>query len=247
MGGHFYTKTPVISDVMVVPGEFWRNLWPEDERHKILVFNPPGLISRVKKDQTRRKKVLTYFSWPLFKSPFYSSSELIDGFIEMFHRLLLQEKCEILVRCHPLENPYDFVKRWKQLYGPLPMSLRIEKHEPLDRVLERTDVALMFRSTVMLNCMLAEIPVIVPGWIDFGWNQTLKKVTGIYLAIGFADLEKCLEEWLKEPPRLSGRSVEYFVRSPGEGEDSFRSVVERLTTEPQKKREDLPRILSTTI
>jgi hypothetical protein len=228
MGVHFYTETSIISDVMVVPGEFWRNLWSEHERHKIFVFNPPGLISRVKKDQTIPKRVLTYFSWPLHKLPFYSSSELTNGFIDIFHRLLAQEGCEILVRCHPLENPSDFVGRWKVLHGSLPTRIRISKHEPLDCVLAETDVALMFRSTVMLNCLVNDIPVVMPGWINFGWNESLTNNPSICLANDFGGVELRIEEWLVKPPATDQEMADHFVQSPGFGRDAFCSLVRDL-------------------
>jgi hypothetical protein len=215
---------------MVVPGEFWRNLWPEHERHKILVFNPPELISRVKKDQTWRKKVLTYFSWPLHKSLFYSFSELSDGFMEMFRRLLTEETYEILVRCHPLENPSDFVERWKALQGSFPTRVRISKHEPLGDVLAETSVALMYRSTVMLNCLLNNIPVVMPGWINFGWNESLTNNPSICLANDFQGVELRIEEWLGKLPETNQGMVDYFVQSPGFGQDALCSLLRDLAS-----------------
>ena len=228
LGGYFYTGTPIISDAMVVPGAFWQDLWPEREREKILVFNPMNYITNVERDRKRGGRTLTYFSWPLMNSTFYNFLELTDGFIEIFQRLLIEKKCEVLVRCHPLENPADFVRRWEVLHGHLPMGIRISKHEPLDCVLAKTDVALMFRSTTMLNCMASEIPILMPGWIDLGWNQALRSVPGIYLASDFSDLENRIKEWLDQSPEIPKETFEYFVQSPEQGRDAFCSLVEDL-------------------
>ena len=161
-------------------------------------------------------------------SAFYNFSELTDGFIQIFRNLLSKGNYEILVRCHPFENPSDFVKRWESFYGPLPTGLQVGKHEPLNEVLAQTDVALMFRSTVMLNCLVNRIPVIMPGWIDFGWNQALVNVLGVYLAPDFPELEQRVRDWLRSPPILSEEAAAHFVKPPGTGQDLFVSLVNDL-------------------
>jgi len=228
LGGYFYTQTPILSDAFVVYGNFWRNLWPEKERHKIIVFNPDGLITRIKKDPASSRKRITLFSWPLAKVKYHNFSEFTDAFIHTFHRLLCNRNYEVLVRAHPLENPSDFVKRWEYFYGSLPPGLHMGKFEPLDEALAHTDVAVMFRSTVMLNCLTSRIPVIMPGWVDFGWNQAIRDIPGIYLANDFPDLERQLVEWLDRPPELNKDVSEFFVRSPGVGRDAFCSLVDDL-------------------
>lgn len=98
----------------------------------------------------------------------------------------------------------------------------------MDQILAETDVALMFRSTIMLNCFASDIPIIMPGWIDFGWNRALMDINGVYLANDFSDLEARLMEWLDQPPQLSKDVAEYFVRSPEDGRDAFCSLVSNL-------------------
>ncbi len=237
LGGYFYTSTPILSDAMVVPGEFWRSLWPEDQQRKILVFNPPkGDVKKVQKSRYSNRRRLTFFSWPLLLSTFYNFSELTGGFIQIFRNLLSKGNYEILVRCHPLENPSDFIKRWEFFYGPLPAGLQVGKHEPLDEVLAQTDVALMFRSTVMLNCLVNRIPVIMPGWIDFGWNQALVNVPGVYLAPDFPELEQRVRDWLHSPPILSEETAAHFVKPPGTGQDLFVSLVNDLMSGRERDR-----------
>jgi hypothetical protein len=88
LGGYFYTRTPVISDAMIVPGEFWRSLWPADQQGKIQVFNPEESFPLVGKRLISDKRHLTFFSWPLRSSHFYNFSEFSDWFIKIFKKLL---------------------------------------------------------------------------------------------------------------------------------------------------------------
>lgn len=233
LGGYLYTQTPITSDGMVVPGDFWRELWPKDQREKIVVYNPIDHIKKVQKKPDPKRQCLTFFSWPLMAGGFYNFSEFVDGFIHILHRILLQEKYKVIVRAHPLENPHDFVERWQHLKGALPSNLCISKREPLDHVLAETDVALMFRSTVMLDCLSNDIPVIMPGWIDFGWNKALIDVPNVYLSRDFVDLEQRLMAWMWDPPKASEEVAEYFVRSSGEDRVSFLSLINDLVSSGQ--------------
>jgi hypothetical protein len=230
LGGYLYTQTPIASDAMVVPGEFWRNLWPQNQRHKIIAFNPNR--DRVKSPRGERhgKKRVTFFSWPLASLSFYNFQELTEGFMRLFHGLVSTGAVEVVVRVHPQENPSDFTIRWKQLYGSLPRGIWIDKKKSLGEILDETDVALMFRSTVMLDCMANGIPIVTPGWIDFGWNEALVDVPTVYVAHDFIDLEQRVRAWLEHPPIISPEAVDHFVRSPDADRTSFLSLINDLVS-----------------
>jgi hypothetical protein len=160
---------------------------------------------------------------------FYNATELMDGFIHLFQKWLSTGRYTVLIRAHPLENPADFLARWRYLYGSIPPSLRISKNEPLSAVLDQTSLSLMYRSTVMLDCLARGIPLIIPDWIHFGWNDALRDVSGIYLAKDFSDLAGRTEEWLEQPPQMTREVVRYFIRPPGEGQAEIRSFLDEMT------------------
>ena len=228
LGGYFHTQTPILSDAFVVPGEFWKNLWPADQRSKIWVYNPGGRRGSGEKSSTSRKPRLTFFSWPLSSIAFYNSNEIMDGLARIFHQLLAKNLCTVSIRPHPLENPYELINRWKSLSGSLPSGLQIGKDESLDQILSQTDVGLMFRSTVMLNCLSRNIPVIIPGWLDFGWNQALAEISNLYLAPDFAHLEEQIRAWLDRPPRGDKEAAELFLYPPRAGRREFVAYVQAL-------------------
>ncbi len=221
-----YTQTPILSDLMVVPGEFWQGLWPQRQQHKIMVCNPGNSMIVKKREDTLQRRVLTFFSWPMSLVSSQNYSELMDGFIHVFFRLISKEKCKIIFRAHPQENPSGFVRRWSYLYGPLPSEVQVSKNEPLSHILAETDVALMLRSTVMLDCLVNKIPVVMPGWIDFGWNRALDGLPNVFLAPDFCDLESRLTEWLNEPPLTDERLRECFIAPPGKGMETLVSALE---------------------
>ncbi len=209
LGGYFYTQTPIEAEGLVVWGEFWRNLWRPQEREKIFVWTLDELFPRVARRPAARRR-LTFFSWATSSLPYYNAAELMNGLIEVLYILFQDPEIALTVRFHPAENPSDFIRHWTTKYGAIPHNLRLSKREPLQEILEETDVALMFRSTVLLNCLRNNIPVVMPGWIDFAWNDSLEDVEGIYLAKGFEDLKQQSLHWLEEPPNVSKMQSAWF-------------------------------------
>lgn len=224
IGGDFYTNTSIEADGLVVWGEFWRDLWRADQHEKIVVTMPPGLFPRVRKRPASKRR-LVFFSWDVTALAQYNQSELASGLMDVLHTLAQTSDMELTVRFHPAENPSDFVRRWRACYGALPGNLRLSKREPLNELIAETDVALMYRSTVLMNCLVNEIPVVMPGWIDFAWNEQLGSVEGIYLATGFDDLKRQLAAWLEHPPKMDpGMSKRFAARD----RDSLNAFYERV-------------------
>ena len=83
-----------------------------------------------------------------------------------------------------------------------------------------TDVAIMFRSTVMLDCFASGIPLIIPRWLEFNWQDRLEDVRGVHLAADFDDLGRTLDAWLADPPRMDRRRTRAFLQpASGDGEE----------------------------
>lgn len=233
LSGRFYTGLPVLSDALVVSGDFWRDLWPPSERKRIHVHNlhelaeqpraqdsgvgalrPEGSIHSVPQEggggSCRR---LTHFSWPFDRLDFYPGQDLMAGFVDLFQELLEEGGCSLRVRAHPLENLSDLTSFWQQRHGKLPKGLELSQSEPLHEVLDTTEIAVMFRSTVMLDCFARGIPLLMPSWIDFSWKPQLRGITGVHLAEDFRDLGDTLRRWIADPPVPDRRQAERFLCS----------------------------------
>jgi len=228
LGGDFYTGGPLRSDALLVWGDFWRRLWPEEERGRIHPFTPPSAFPEVARRPAERPR-LTYFSWPFDRLPFYAGAELTDGLVDLFHPLVTAGACHLTVRAHPLENPDDLVARWRRRHGSVPAGVAIHQRQPLAETLAVTDVAVMFRSTVMLDAFANRIPILLPGWIDFDWRERLRGVPGVHLAAGFDDLGEVLRAWLADPPELDLDRGSDFLRPPAESpEEELRRLLGEL-------------------
>jgi len=232
MASPLYLLSPVRSDLLVVWGDFWRELWPQQQRDKIFVFNPTSRFAAIPRQPGGTRYRLTFFSWPLKVIARYNASELLDGFIHILHELLDQHNFEITVRIHPLEDVTAFKDRWQQHYGQIPPVLHIDKYGLLADILAQTDIALMFHSTVMLDCLALGIPIVMPGWIDLGFNKSLVAVPGITFAKDFNYLREIL---LSAPSRQSTLSpenaqstIESLVAPTGQGLEQMQQLISNL-------------------
>ena len=231
LGGAYYTGEPVLSDTLLVWGEFWRRLWPVEERKRIHTVAPGPVVARVERPR-RPKRRLTWFSWPFAELPFFHSTELPHLFLDLLHGLLETGTCEVTLRAHPLENLADLADLWRRRYGALPPELELSQWEPLGDILERTDIALMFRSTVMLDCFASGIPVVIPGWIEFDWQEELTRLEGVHLARHMDDLRATLIAWLEGPPTLDREQVRRFVLpEDATATEAARRLIRRLVAE----------------
>jgi hypothetical protein len=201
-------------------GEFWKKLWPKEERKKFIVYNPPGYVPRINK-RVNEKPVVTFFSWAFQLLPFFNFSEIIDNLIIILNRLLNDGRFRVIVRAHPMENPTFFIERWQMLFGALHSDLQLVKDEPLSKTLAQTDVALMFRSTVVLDCILNKIPVVMPGWIEYGYNEALCDLPLVYMAQDYQDLEQKIIEWLVDKPEISDSYLANYVSIPKINNNEF--------------------------
>jgi len=228
LGGEYYTKEPILSEALLVWGDFWRKRWPKSEQRRIHVVAPGSVVARVERCK-RPKPRLTWFSWPFTQLPFFHDTELSRTLVGLLHDFLEVGACEVILRAHPLENLSDLVEFWRSHYGPLPPGLELSQWEPMEKVLARTDVALMFRSTVMLDCFASGIPVVIPGWIEFDWQDELEGLQGIHLARDVQDLRTTLAAWLTSVPRLDPQQTRQFVLPESEeSPKSIRRLVEGL-------------------
>jgi hypothetical protein len=236
LAGYFHTGRAIESDAMVVWGEFWRDLFPEEDHGKIHVANP-GNIARLSRSSSEdRSRQITYFSWPLDQSPFYNPHDFQSGMIDVLSAVKDATGCRLCVRAHPLENIGDFVEHWRRRKGSFPPDIELSQYEPFESVLQRTDVALMYRSTILLDCQLNGIPAVIPGWIEYGWGPEIKRVDGVCFAKSFGEIRSVLQSWISQPPPECTQCRE-FVLPPGEGVKELRLLVDELVRKRQGHRE----------
>jgi hypothetical protein len=230
--GPFYTKRRIDADGFLVWGDFWKSLFLPTEQNRISVVAPKGLTRRARAGRRSGRPRVTFFSWPFARIPFYNAAELVSGLAAIFQELLRADHCRLTIRTHPLESPTDFHRYIGEGSASLPKQVRFSQREPLDEILEETDIALMLRSTVMLDCAASGIPIIVLNWLDSDWTEALGDESGVHLAQGFSDLRQALHRWIRRRPVLDTVSLERFIQPPSSAKEAIQTAMDRSRPSP---------------
>ena len=144
--------------------------------------------------------------------------------VDLFYELVTDEACSLTIRAHPLEDPGAFLGVWKGRHGGSLQHVRFSQREPLQEILTATDIAVMLRSTVMLDCAASGVPTAILSWFDNDWSEPLRDVTGFHVARSLSELRSVLRRWIERPPEVDSTRLQRFIASPS----SAASEIERL-------------------
>lgn len=189
----WFAAAPVYADKFLVWGRFWQEVLGEPAKTKIEIFNPglKALPSRRNGDHSGRKTV-TFLTSPPHLGLLWNVEAMLDE-IAALAQDLLQEGYAVLIRVHPSDRPEFWRQCLEEKRGFLPGQIRFSGEEPLEWVLQETDVAVMFFSTVFLNCLASGIPVIGLGWYPHIWQSHLRKAGIIRMARSMGEALKLVK------------------------------------------------------
>ncbi len=194
----YYAYAPIYSDRFLVWGDFWREAVNPEARHRIQVVNPGFEVVPVARTRGPGPARVTFFTAPVQQLPFASPAVACWEVTTILDRLAAAGH-PITVRVHPADRIETWRKAWIDNTGAVPSGVRFEKGGPLEAVLQETDVALMFLSTVFLNCVASGILVISLGWYPFIWREALEREGLIHFADSLEEVLALVRELGAKP------------------------------------------------
>jgi hypothetical protein len=169
----FFPFSPLYSDRFWVWGDFWKRALPEREREKVQVVNPGLALSPAKAcPEGLAKKTILFLTSPIHLGILWNRDMVLQEFVRLLEGLLGNGHAA-LVRVHPAEALEFWRNPVERKFGRIPPGVSFSKEEPLTEVLEKTDLAVMFFSTVFLNCLASGIPVMALRWYPHIWMEPL--------------------------------------------------------------------------
>jgi len=210
----YYAFSPVYSDRFLLWGEFWKELASPAEQHRIEVVDPGVEVAEASRtSQNRTRRHVAFFTAPPTLVPLWNPAALLWESATLIERLI-DAGMTVTVRVHPMDRINTWRSACRRVAGSFPDALRFEKGGPLVPLLERTDVAIAFGSTVFLNCLASGIPAISLGWYPLMWRRQLEQGGFIHFADSIEEsvrLAKDLDRGSYTAPDLSpllaGRSA----------------------------------------
>jgi hypothetical protein len=210
----FFPFSPVYSDRFRVWGEFWRNVLPLSERDKTEVFNPGMSALPLRKGrQAPPGKTVLFLTSPLALGVLWNADQVLHEFAKLVASLR-ERGHRVIVRIHPAETEEPWRTSLEDEFGAVPPEVRFSKEEPLSAVLEKTDLAVMYFSTVFLDCLAGGIPVIALGWYPHIWQKHIESRGIVHFARSLAEVWSLVDS---TPKPEKGQPLKEFLDQPAKG------------------------------
>jgi hypothetical protein len=186
-----YRWAPCYTDRFLVWGEGWRDLLPPETQRLTEVVNPSwGAPDEVRSREATGRR-LTFFTTPAVQ-PLWNA-HLLSSEIRQIMQELGAAGWRVTVRVHP----NDSIAGWRAAVRDMSASgsgrVRIDQRTDLSDLLAQTDIAVLFRSTVLLGCVVSGIPTIALEWYPWLWDDLLKRTGVVELASSMEGVARASE------------------------------------------------------
>lgn len=187
--GDFYQATEHSADVLVVRGEFWRKFVSEKSRERCVVLNCESPEANTAGAPGRE---LLFVTTDYTYHRLFHLEDLVDILRECV-RVAAQLDRTLLIRIHPRESTALYRQILERLSSEgFNANLEFSQGPELDRAISRSAVAVLYSSTVFLDCLRLGVPIVSFDWHDFAYKEQLKQ----YGVFNFAENLKHLNDLL---------------------------------------------------
>ncbi len=199
----YFAFSPIYSDRLLVWGGLWRQLANPSERRRVEVVNPGLEMAGPRTEPKAGGRRIAFFTAPPSLFPMWNRDAVLSEVVLLLARLL-EHRARVTVRLHPMDRVETWSSAWSRWIGPVPSGLRFQKGGSLEPLLADTDVAIMFSSTVFLNCLASGIPVISLGWYPFMWRRELEAEGLVHYADDPEEVLALVSDLGRAPPAPTG-------------------------------------------
>ncbi len=217
----------------LVRGNFFQRLLNEELRRKTVICNYPQENTSTRERGGSSRRDILFITAPYDVPTLFHSSDLLD-----ILRVLLQVSDSgnrhLLIRVHPMERVAYYRRLVSEIQEKLGLQADVSYSQGpgVENVLARSRVAVLYFSTMFLDCLRHGIPVVSFGW---HWFPNKRHFEGIFnFAADLRDLEKLIRDGIdgKLPSRRAGLEDFLAPTRPQEISRVLRELWEsRSTTE----------------
>ncbi len=206
---HYYPYSSIYSDRFLVWGQFWRDCLQPKERNKVSVVNP-GLEVRARSTADVQPGHLTFFTAPTSNRPFWHADLAQSEAMQVLSGCL-QKGRDVTIRVHPRDRIALWKRAWTHTTGSPPSAVSFDKGGGIEKVLAGTNSALTYLSSVLLNCIRSDLPVVSLGWYPSIWRDPLERHGLVRFA---SSINEAISLTSQECPGLDHAAAEQFLASP---------------------------------
>jgi hypothetical protein len=206
--GDFYQLTEHSGDVIAVRGKFWQDFLSETSRRRSVVLNC---------DSPRTAATAGKGKDLLFVTTDYSTQKVwhpadLDDILSAVATAAFENKRRMVIRVHPRDSSEPYKKAFTRVSAKLGFApeVNFSSGPGLEDLIRNSAVALLYSSTVFLDCLRLGVPIVSPDWHDFAFKEMLRKHRVFEFANDLKDMKRLLSEGLQHKLFVSS-SYEQFL------------------------------------
>lgn len=215
--GDYYQFVDWPVDHYLVRGQFWQNFLMSSAKSRSMVINPFSENPKNNKaifEKQNYKRTIIYFSL------FYPDIEKQTRFCEERDSLLLtlaeaaiENNTNLIIRFHPRDKIAIHKKYIQSLYEKNNIDLQVQysHEEKMTDVLKNAAVAVMYFSTVFLECLPLNIPMITYDWLNFPHKKWVESYQLFYFAKDLQSLKQLISKAVRSELPASDVNKQYFL------------------------------------
>jgi hypothetical protein len=206
----------------LIRGRFFQNLVNDRLRQKTILGNYPQKIEPASPRDGKAGGGILFITMPYDIAPLFHRADLRD-ILSCLLRVSCNLKRQLLIRVHPMES----ISSYRQLVSELQRELGL-RYEVIysqgpgaEEILARSSVAILYFSTMFLDCLGRSIPIISPDWHWFPNKRHFKQAAIFNFASDLSDLERLIQQGINGLLAPRRTSLEDFL-APSQPEEISR-------------------------
>lgn len=217
--GDFYQVTEHSGDTIVVRGEFWKEFLSERSQRRSVVLNcdPPTSTTGASTGED-----LLFVATDYKPQTLWHPADL-DDIVGVAIQVASDTGRRLVMRIHPRDSVEPYKQALERVCSKLKLSPTVvfSQGQGLDDAIRKSAVALLYFSTVFLDCLRLGVPIVSPGWHDFAFKNMAHKHGIFQFANDLRHLEKLLREGLAHNLPVSSGYEQFLARTTPEEVRSF--------------------------
>ncbi len=218
-----YSDHPV--DSYVVRGHFFYERLSAVSQKRAVILNPPAHDVDNSKDVSVQYIIFV-------TTPFEARALTLDVDLESILRTLIltisSTRMELVIRVHPLERIIDYKLKVEALLKECGAKVIISYSQGggLNELIANAVAVVLFGSTVFLDCIKYQVPVISVDWYDFACNPKIKQHEIFHVAENLADFSRLISVACGGQLKSNFDSAKMFLAETSE--EDFTSTIQKI-------------------
>lgn len=220
-------------DVLVLRGPFFQRVIEEELRRKTVIRNfPAPAVSGAQSAGTTRDHVL-FITAPYDVLPLFHLQDLRD-ILSSLLRVAETSRRPLIIRVHPMEKISWYERTIAELQKELGMHPAVvySQGPGADDVLARSCVAVLYFSTMFLDCLRHGIPIVSFGWHWFPYMRQFEAEQILNFASDLRSFEALVEQGIEGKLTFRRAGLDQFMAQtkPEEISSLFKAIWDSRTS-----------------